>query len=95
MEMLIVGFASTELFGKELIEYFARETKTSISRVEKYKYEFRFPKGVPRKSMQFIWAHIDSIDSICLFSGSRSTRMFMQMLLEESKKNGFDIVNDG
>lgn len=49
MEVLIVGFASTELFGRELIEYFTRETNTSISRVEKFKYEFRFPKNVPSK----------------------------------------------
>ena len=47
MEVLIVGFASTELFGRELIEYFTRETNTSISRVEKFKYEFRFPKDIP------------------------------------------------
>ncbi|KAL7058689.1 hypothetical protein AAHC03_012869 [Spirometra sp. Aus1] len=73
MEILIVGFAAAELFGRELIEYFTQETKTSISRIEKFKYEFRFPKGVPRP---------------------KSTRMFMQMLLEESKKHGFDIVGD-
>ncbi|VDD83541.1 unnamed protein product [Mesocestoides corti] len=73
MEVLIVGFASTELFGRELIEYFTRETKTSISRVEKFKYEFRFPKNVPKP---------------------RSTQMFRQMLIEESKKHGFDILKD-
>ncbi|VDK22895.1 unnamed protein product, partial [Taenia asiatica] len=73
MEVLIVGFASTELFGRELIEYFTRETNTSISRVEKFKYEFRFPKNVPKP---------------------RSTQMFRQMLIEESKKHGFDILKD-
>ncbi|VDM16338.1 unnamed protein product [Hydatigera taeniaeformis] len=73
MEVLIVGFASTELFGRELIEYFTRETNTSISRIEKFKYEFRFPKNVPKL---------------------RSTQMFRQMLIEESKKHGFDILKD-
>ncbi|VDN15191.1 unnamed protein product [Dibothriocephalus latus] len=73
MEILIVGFAAAELFGRDLIEYFTQETKTSISRIEKFKYEFRFPKSIPRP---------------------KSTRMFMQMLLDESKKHGFDIVKD-
>ncbi|KAH9280798.1 Rho GTPase-activating protein 20 [Echinococcus granulosus] len=73
MEVLIVGFASTELFGRELIEYFTRETNTSISRVEKFKYEFRFPKNIPKP---------------------RSTQMFRQVLIEESKKHGFDILKD-
>ncbi|CAH8652374.1 unnamed protein product [Schistosoma rodhaini] len=49
MEYLITGFASADLFSRELIEYFTLETKTSISRVEKFKYEFRFPKDVPRE----------------------------------------------
>ncbi|KAF7260980.1 hypothetical protein EG68_01741 [Paragonimus skrjabini miyazakii] len=49
MEYLITGFASADLFSRELIEYFTTETKTSISRVEKFKYEFRFPKDVPRE----------------------------------------------
>ncbi|CAL8097207.1 unnamed protein product [Calicophoron daubneyi] len=49
MEYLITGFASADLFSRELIEYFTAETKTSISRVEKFKYEFRFPKDVPRE----------------------------------------------
>lgn len=49
MEYLITGFASPNLFSRELIEYFTAETKTSISRVEKFKYEFRFPKDVPSK----------------------------------------------
>ncbi|KAG5443189.1 hypothetical protein CSKR_202751 [Clonorchis sinensis] len=49
MEYLITGFASADLFSRELIQYFTSETKTSISRVEKFKYEFRFPKDVPRE----------------------------------------------
>ncbi|TPP62587.1 RhoGAP [Fasciola gigantica] len=49
MEYLITGFASADLFSRELIEYFTSETRTSISRVEKFKYEFRFPKDVPRE----------------------------------------------
>ncbi|KAF6778242.1 hypothetical protein AHF37_01711 [Paragonimus kellicotti] len=49
MEYLITGFASADLFSRELIEYFTTETRTSISRVEKFKYEFRFPKDVPRE----------------------------------------------
>lgn len=66
MEYLITGFASADLFSRELIEYFTLETKTSISRVEKFKYEFRFPKDVPSRSIcisfwkivLFIWTQI-------------------------------------
>lgn len=50
MEILIVGFASTEVFGRDLIDYFTQETGTSISRIEKFKYEFRYPKNVPSKT---------------------------------------------
>ncbi|VDL19843.1 unnamed protein product [Hymenolepis diminuta] len=73
MEILIVGFASTEVFGQDLIDYFTQETGTSISRIEKFKYEFRYPKNVPRQY---------------------SLHMFRQMLINESRKHGFDILQD-
>lgn len=49
MEQLITGFASAELFGQDLIQYFTDTTKTNIARIEKFKYEFRYPPDVPRK----------------------------------------------
>ena len=48
MEQLITGFASAELFGQDLIQYFTDTTKTNIARIEKFKYEFRYPPDVPR-----------------------------------------------
>ncbi|CAH8662994.1 unnamed protein product [Dicrocoelium dendriticum] len=73
MEYLITGFASADLFSREMIEYFTTATKTSISRIEKFKYEFRFPKNLPRE---------------------KSVRLFMRLLLEESKKHNFHLIND-
>ncbi|CAH8614597.1 unnamed protein product [Schistosoma intercalatum] len=85
MEYLITGFASADLFSRELIEYFTLETKTSISRVEKFKYEFRFPKDVPITS----WLHR------CFnFTGEKSVRLFVRMLLEEGRKHGFHLIKD-
>jgi hypothetical protein len=49
MEVLIGNFSSASLFSADVIEYFTQQTKTNISRTEKYCYEFVYPAGVDRK----------------------------------------------
>ncbi|PAA90492.1 hypothetical protein BOX15_Mlig013560g1 [Macrostomum lignano] len=54
MELLISGFASEDLFGSELIEYFTSTTGTSINRSQLYAYEVSYPPSMsPISEAQF------------------------------------------
>ncbi|KAL3320729.1 hypothetical protein Ciccas_000598 [Cichlidogyrus casuarinus] len=85
MEYLITGFASQHLFGRELIEYFTMETKTGISRVEKFEYELVFPASLAREFLFSAYLPL-------LGAGEERLGFINKVLMREAQQKGFDLT---